>query len=197
MYVVFFCLVFLGASFCQDCRKPVPCDPDYQIHVVGMAGHGKSAIAQCLSGKDVPQGGVETTMKVETYLGNPYTPIIRDYPGFGTPTFPIDSWLRDFKGHFANNSSIIILVVGPRIYEQHKVFMNSLRQDQHLLLVRSQIDIFPITGKEFTKYWQTQAFTMTAPRETFVVSKFNCESIKQYIWTETLNRHLFWCCAEW
>lgn len=123
------------------------------IHVVGMAGHGKSALVRALSSNvSAVSGGVETTMHIEKFT-DANKNRIWDYPGFGTPTFPITEWLDTF-GHVFRDKGVIVLAVGPRIYEQHTTFVRSPAPLQRLVVVRTQVDIFPVSKAEFVHYWK-------------------------------------------
>jgi GTP-binding protein EngB required for normal cell division len=133
----------------------VPCIPDISIHVIGMSGHGKSRFvfnltedARALSGSS------ETTKEVTKFLF--MNAIVNDYPGFGTPQFPIKHWIETYQTFYNKNSSFVILVVGARIYEQHVSFLESLTKFKRFLVLRSQTDIFPITQNEFNDYWNKQ-----------------------------------------
>lgn len=135
----------------------VPCKTETTVHIVGMSGHGKSFLTHNLTGDPrAISGGKETTNQVRNFL-SPGGFVIYDYPGFGTPQFEISKWIEKYQSKYNTPSSIVILVIGSRIYEQHQTFLKSLTNIKRLIVFRSQTDIFPITKNEFMEYWDKQS----------------------------------------
>jgi len=137
-------ILLLCVSLCYS-RIIVPRSPS--IHVVGMSGHGKSTIARSLTNdNELISGNIETTTKRMASFSKTFDMLIYDYPGFGSPEYSLRRWLREYKPR-----SIVLLVIGNRIYEQHKKFLQYFRRTR-LIVVRSQMDIFPIDERIFKKY---------------------------------------------
>ena len=129
----------------------VPCSP--AIHVVGMAGHGKSTIVKTLTeDNNVTTGNIETTEETNMYYSKYLSMYIYDYPGFGTPRYPIHYWINKYKHVLTGKCSNIVLVIGNRIYEQHRIFYNFIKRFKKISIIRSQMDIFRINPRIFKGY---------------------------------------------
>ncbi|MBN3290816.1 IIGP5 GTPase, partial [Polypterus senegalus] len=118
---------------------------EFHIAVTGEAGTGKSAFVNAVCGlkpghpKAAKEGCTEQTMEPKKYK-HPSLPsvFLWDLPGAGTPTFEIAKYLKavNFKKyHF------IILIVGNRLTENDKLFVEKIREmRQDFYVVRSKMD---------------------------------------------------------
>jgi len=111
------------------------------ISIFGLAGSGKSALISKLCNISVDSSSSrETTLFSRTYSVCNLT----DTPGFGTRQFPV-------KGHFEkywDKDKVAVLVVTQRIFEQHYTFVSEVGTSAFLLVLRTQIDIFPVNAND-------------------------------------------------
>jgi len=119
------------------------------ITVFGMAGHGKSAFINALcGGRNISH---ESSSEEGTFIKQSFDCggfIIHDTPGFGTRQFPVK---HHFKRYKTSVDHLNILIVTNRLYGYHYDFVNDYTGFTDLIVVRTQIDIFPPNknSKEF------------------------------------------------
>ncbi|XP_039621240.1 interferon-inducible GTPase 5-like [Polypterus senegalus] len=129
---------------------------EFHIAVTGEAGTGKSAFVNAVCGlkpghpKAAKEGCTEQTMEPKKYK-HPSLPsvFLWDLPGAGTPTFEIAKYLKavNFKKyHF------IILIVGNRLTENDKLFVEKIREmRQDFYVVRSKMDEHEQNGDRYSR----------------------------------------------
>ncbi|XP_060557463.1 interferon-inducible GTPase 1-like [Ruditapes philippinarum] len=120
-------------------------DKELVVGVTGRTGSGKSSLTNKLRGINskvkgaAAVGVIETTRDITSYKypGNDYI-ILRDFPGFGTTSYPKEEYLQKTK---ILDSSVVIIVSCVRFSEDDVwIAQEAIALQRNVIFVRSKID---------------------------------------------------------
>lgn len=112
----------------------------FTVTINGMAGIGKSSVAQALCQESKPyiSHSGEGTLSLQIYNECIANWTVIDTPGYGTRNFP------NYVHEYGNITiDLYILCIGNRVYTQDLHCFNSLPFNSHVVILRTRCDIFP------------------------------------------------------